>query len=194
MPAPRIDVLANAVLSGWSFDNMIQARSAPPVDVFDYNFYFSSFANGVHAEVRPDFVAGQPYYLYGSQYPGEKAFNPSAFTNPPTDPNTGLPLRQGDVPRNFLRGLGAAQWDFAVHRNFALRESFKLQFRAEMFNVLNHPNFGQPNPTFGLPGFGVSQQTLAQSLSGGNVGGGGLTPLYQMGAPRSVQLALKLLF
>jgi hypothetical protein len=69
-----------------------------------------------------------------------------------------------------------------------------LQFRAEMFNVLNHPNFGPPSGIFGIGGFGVSSQTLAQSLSSQNVGGGGLNPLYQVGGPRSIQLALKLQF
>jgi hypothetical protein len=123
------------------------------------------------------------------------AFNPAAFVNPPVDPNTGLPLRQGNVPRNFLRGFGATQWDFAIHRNFPIHESLKLQFRAEMFNFLNHPNFGSPNNGFGFPGFGVSTEMLGQYLaSPGSVGSGGFSPLYQIGGPRSIQLALKLQF
>jgi hypothetical protein len=98
-----------------------------------------------------------------------------------------------------LRGFGAYQWDFAVHRDFPIRESFKLQFRAEMFNVLNHPNFGQPIGNLGLPGarnpqFGQSTQMLAQSLAGGNVATGAFAALYQIGGPRSIQLALKLSF
>jgi hypothetical protein len=68
-----------------------------------------------------------------------------------------------------------------------------------MFNVLNHPNFGQPVGNLGSPKvlnrqFGLSTQMLGQQLSGGNVGGGGFSPLYQIGGPRSIQLALKLLF
>jgi hypothetical protein len=87
------------------------------------------------------------------------------------------------------------QWDFAVHRDFSLLEHMKLQFRAELFNVLNHPNFGPPNNQFGSGAFGVSTQLLGQSLSGQNsLGGGGFDPLYQIGGPRSVQLALKLIF
>jgi hypothetical protein len=131
--------------------------------------------------------------------PGHKAFNPAAFTNPPVDPATGNPLQQGNVPRNFLRGFGAAQWDFAVHRDFPIREALRLQFRAEMFNVLNHPNFGQPSGAFGEAGFGLSTQTLGQYLNGGstgtaNIGGGALSPLYQLGGPRSIQFGLKLSF
>ncbi|HVH86215.1 MAG TPA: hypothetical protein VM912_05790, partial [Terriglobales bacterium] len=91
-------------------------------------------------------------------------------------------------------GFGATQWDFAVHREFPIRESVRLQFRVEMFNVLNHPNFGPPNPSFGATGFGVSTQTLAQSLVGRSLGAGGLNPLYQLGGPRSLQLAAKLFF
>ncbi len=190
----------NAVAGGWSLDNFIFARSAPPVDVTDANFF--ELDSGVFADTRPDLVQGQALYLKGSQYPGGKAFNPAAFTNPPVDPNTGNPIRQGTTPRNFLRGFGAAQWDFAIHKSFPLRETVKLQFRCEMFNVLNHPNFGPPNRLFGFGGFGLSNQMLGQSLNGGsatsanlgNLGGGSLSPLYQLGGPRSIQLALKLSF
>jgi hypothetical protein len=194
---PKMNPFATAILRGWSVENFVLARSAPPVDLTDGNFsqLFSDFTIG---NIRPDLVPGEPLYLYGSQYPGGKAFNPAAFADPPTDPNTGFtPLRQGDASRNMMRGFGAAQWDFAVHREFPLRESLHLQFRAEMFNLLNHPNFAPPSGCFGLSctvPFGVSTQTLGQYLSGNNVGGGGFSPLYQIGGPRSIQFALKLNF
>src|SRR5207244_11934179 len=109
---------------------IVLARSAPPVGIFDARFFrLSSF----NALVRPDLVSGQPLYLFGSLYPGGKAFNPSAFTDPPSDPKTHRPLRQGDTPRNFLRGFGATQWDFAAHRDFPIHESLKLHFGARMF-------------------------------------------------------------
>jgi hypothetical protein len=191
-PAPRTGTFLNALFREWSAENVILVRSGPPVNVSDV--LLGEFDTGVIGDTRPDFVPGAPLYLYGSQYPGGKAFNPSAFTSPPTDPNTGLALRQGNVPRNVLRGFGAAQWDFAVHRTIGIREPVKLQFRAELFNVLNHPNFGQPSGQFGTPGFGLSNQMLSQSLSANNLGGGGFNPLYQIGGPRSIQLALKLEF
>ena len=196
IPRPKLNAFTNLILSGWSTDNFIMARSAAPVAIVDLNFV--TLANGFAGDIRPDFVQGQPLYLYGSQYPGGKAFNPAAYANPPTDPNTGVPIRQGNVPRNPLRGFGATQWDFALHRDFPIRESLKLQFRAEMFNVLNHPNFGQPNGLIGTGSFGLSNQMLGQFLNGGgtgsNVGGGAFSPLYQIGGPRSIQLALKLAF
>jgi hypothetical protein len=68
----------------------------------------------------------------------------------------GNPLRQGNLQRNALRGFGATQWDLAVHRDFPIKESLRLQFRAELFNVLNHPNFGPPVVDLSLPNFGRS--------------------------------------
>ena len=208
LPAPKINAFTNAILRGWSLHSVIQARSAPPVDLSDANV--NGFLNGVSADVRPDINPGQPFYLYGAPCasalqgyasllpgqgcPGGKGINPAAFKDPPFDPNTRLPLRQGNVPRNFLRGFGATQWDFAAHRDFPIREALKLQFRAEMFNVLNHPNFGPPSGLFGCCGFGVSSQMFGRSLDVFNQGSGSFSPLYQLGGPRSMQFALKLMF
>lgn len=81
--------------------------------------------------------------------------------------------------------------DLAVRREFPIYERLRLQFRAEAFNVFNHPNFGTINSTYCAPGpfctFGQAISTLANSLNG-------LSPLYQMGGPRSMQFALKLAF
>jgi hypothetical protein len=191
IPTPAINPFANAIIQGWSVQNVFQAWSAPPVNVFS-TAQLIPYPTGL---ARPDVVPGKPQYLHGSQYPGGKALNPAAFTKPPVDPGTGLALRQGDLGRNALRGFGAWQWDFAVHRDFPLHESLKLQFRGEMFNVLNHPNFGPPlGNNLGNPLFGLATQMLGQSLDGGFVGGTPLSPLYQIGGPRSIQLALKLQF
>jgi hypothetical protein len=81
-----------------------------------------------------------------------------------------------------------------VHREFPIHESLKLQFRAELFNVLNHPNFGPPDGNLTDPQFGQSTATLGRSLSGGNLGSGAFDPLYQLGGPRSIQFGLKLSF
>jgi hypothetical protein len=207
-PAPKINRVARIILGSWSTDNFITAHSSSPVNVFDANFFAG--LKGYTGSVRPDTVAGQPIYLYGANCasalqvlgelsanqgcPGGKALNPAAFAPPPTDLN-GNPLRQGDLGRNALRGFGATQWDFAVHRDFPIRESLKLQFRAEMFNVLNHPNFAPPiSDTSNTTQFGLSTQMLGHSLAGGNLGNGAFNPLYQTGGPRSVQFALKVQF
>jgi hypothetical protein len=79
------------------------------------------------------------------------------------------------------------QWDQALRREFPINERLKLQFRAEAFNDFNHPNFGSINGGFGQSTFGQATATLANSL-------GVLSPLYQMGGPRSMQFALRFEF
>jgi Carboxypeptidase regulatory-like domain/TonB dependent receptor len=203
IPAPSNNRLVQAVLRGWSLENIFQARTAPPVNVIDQNFLV--LKNLYVTSIRPDVVPGEPLYLYGSQFPGGKAFNPAAFQSVPTipDPIFGVvPARQGDLPRNGLSAFGAWQWDYAVHREFPIRESVRLDFRAEMFNVLNHPNFGPPVPDISpfSTGFGKSNQLLADSFDGGflnggsNQGGGSFSPIYQFGGPRTIQFAMKLKF
>ena len=192
MPTPHQNSVLQAVLGNWSTDNIVQARSAAPVDV--NNGTPINFTPTEQVVLRPDVVPGQPLYLYGSQYPGSKALNYNAFTSPPIDPVTGFPERQGDLGRNALRGFGATQWDFAIRRQFPIRDRLKLQFKGELFNVLNHPNFGPPNSSTAVPPsqFGLATQMLGASLGQGY--GTGLSTLYQIGGPRSVQLALKLTF
>jgi Carboxypeptidase regulatory-like domain/TonB dependent receptor len=197
VPGLGKDAFTRSLTDGWSVDNILQVHSAPPVDVLDGKFT-SLLRQPNSIQVRPDVVAGQPLYLHGPQYPGGKALNHDAFTDPPVDAVTGNPIRQGNLGRNSLRGFGLTEWEFAVHRDFSIRESIKLQFRAEMFNILNHPNFAPYNNKFngGDPFFGQSTQLLGQSLAGssGAIGNGGLNSLYQLGGPRSIQLALKLIF
>jgi hypothetical protein len=126
-----------------------------------------------------------PLYLYGAAFPGGKAFNPSAFATPSSG--------QGDFGRNVLRGFGAWQADFTLRRQFRITEKCGLQFRGELFNLFNHPNFGPPTSDLSSPLFGQSTQTLAASLGSGGTNGG-FNPLYQIGGPRSIQFALKLQF
>ena len=188
----------NALIHHWGLDNRFTARSGFPFTVTGQQtidpLTGKRLSNGVN------FVSGQPIYIYGSQCngvyaadfgatlpcPGGRAFNPDAFVSVSSGP--------GDVPRNFVRGFGAWQIDMAVRREFPINERVKLQFRAEAFNIFNHPSFGTINTGCGdvdvhctSPTFGQATGTLANSL-------GVLSPLYQMGGPRSMQFALKLIF
>jgi hypothetical protein len=181
LPSPESNRIADAALGGWSVDSFIFARTGPPVDVVSALV----IADGIDMYPRPDVVPGVPLVLYGSQYPGGKAFNPAPFTPPPTG-------QQGDFGRNVLRGFGAWQADVAFQRQFHLTEKVGLRFRGEFFNLFNHPNFGSPTNTLTSPLFGQSTQMLASSLAGGD--NAGFNPLYQIGGPRSIQLALKLQF
>jgi len=88
---------------------------------------------------------------------------------------------------------GATQLDLTLRRQFRRYERLALQARGDLFNIFNHPNFGPPVNYLTSPQFGQATQMLGASLGAGGVYGG-LNPLYQIGGPRSVQLALKVLF
>src|SRR5262249_27186274 len=158
------------------------ARSAPPVNIIGAAYT----SPGIALFPRPNLNPGVPLELYGSGYPGGKIFNRAAFTA--TAVGT-----QGNFGRNVLRGFDATQADIGVQRNFRFTETMGLRFRAEFFNILNHPNFGSPINSLPSPLFGRSTQTLANSLGTGGTSGG-FNPLYQIGGPRSIQLALRLQF
>ena len=95
------------------------------------------------------------------------------------------------MARNSVRAYGAWQDDFSIHRQFFVRENTRLLFIAEFFNILNHPNFGQPTTSLSSALFGQPTSTLATALQSQF---SGFSPLYQIGGPRSIQLALKLTF
>ena len=182
------------VLGNWSTDSIIYARSSSPVNVVTgLNPFAGSVLSGASSVQRPDVVPGVPFYLFPSGAAGGKVINPAAFTTPV--PATA----QGDLGRNALRGFGATQWDMTLRRQFRFTEQVSLHARADFFNILNHPNFGNPNnflnsfPGVPNPVFGQSTMMLANSLGSGGQSGG-LNPLYQIGGPRSIQVALKLQF
>jgi hypothetical protein len=180
--APFKGALARALLRGWSVDAYLRARSATPFNVLAR----TGLVIGELVEVqRPDLVAGVPVYLDDPSAPGGRRLNPAAFAV--------APGRQGTLGRNSLRGFGFAQADLALRRRVAITERVRLQLRAEFFNVFNRPNFADPVNELGSRLFGESIQTLGRSLGTGGVNGG-LSPLYQIGGPRSIQLALRLDF
>ena len=182
LPSPASQRVIHAFLGGWSADAFVVARSAPPVDVVGA----LSIAAGVVLASRPNVNPGVPLTLHGAGYPGGKIFHQAAFTAVPGG-------QQGNLGRNVLRGFGASQADIAVERQFRLAERVTLRFRSEFFNFLNHPNLGNPTNILTSPLFGRSTQTLANALGSGGANGG-FNPLYQIGGPRSAQLALKLVF
>ena len=182
LPFPSSHEMVHRIFGGWSLQSFIFARSAPPVNIAGATF----IAAGVLLAPRPNLNAGVPLEIHGAQFPGGKIFNRAAFTAAPAG-------TQGNFGRNVLRGFGAWQADVGVQRQFQLTESVRLRFRAEFFNIFNHPNFGSPTNLLTSPLFGRSTQTLANSLGAGGANGG-FNPLYQIGGPRSIQFALKLQF
>ncbi|MEK6285870.1 MAG: TonB-dependent receptor [Acidobacteriota bacterium] len=178
-PSPALTGIVGAILRNWSVDSMFRARTATPVNVIMSRLLF-----GVPVVNRPDLVLGVPLYLDDPAVAGGSRINRAAFSIPP-------PNQQGTLGRNSLRGFPVSQLDLALRRRFNLAERLTLQFRADLFNVMNHPNFADPNPFFNnINLFGQSLQMFGRSLGEG----AGLSPLYQIGGPRSIQLALKLQF
>lgn len=188
LPTPRFGKTAKAIFGGFALDAIFTARSAPPV-----NLIGRTVNNPVSIALRPDIVPNQPFYIANESAPGGKRFNPSAFAAPPVGANNTF-LRQGTLGRNALRGFSLYQTDLALRREFKFTERFKLQLRAEAFNLFNRPNFGSPIEDTTNALFGRSTQLFGRSLSGGGGPTGGFNSLYQLGGPRSLQLAVKFLF
>jgi hypothetical protein len=178
IPAIKTQNASSILLNGWGTDVRLNARTAFPITLggaLDIDA-----ATGTEYNGGLDLVSGEPTYLYGPQYPGGKAINPGAFSIPTT-------VAVGDAPRNFVRGFGATQLNLAVRREFPLHEAVRLQFRAEAFNILNHPNFGYVDPNYTDATFGQATETLNSSL-------GTMASQYQQGGPRTMQFALKVHF
>ncbi|MCI0627265.1 MAG: TonB-dependent receptor [Acidobacteria bacterium] len=151
--------LANAILGGWKLNYIVQATSGYP---------FSLSVSGAAALVRPDILPGKQGNLPSSQRTPDFWFDPSVFTFPAT--------RFGNVAKNTMDGPGYATLDLGVSKNFVIREGRLLEFRTEMFNALNHPNFYFTaffDPAFNVPG--ANRPNAVRD-------------------PRSIQFALKFLF
>jgi outer membrane receptor protein involved in Fe transport len=159
------------VLGNWQFNGIATLMSGTPFTVFDPNDVslqgsapeISGFSSN-----RPN-VIGNPNS--GPRTPQEW-FNTAAFQRLIPDPNS--PVEQfGDEGRNVVQGPGYANWDFSALKNIPVTEGKQFQFRAELFNFLNHTNFRLPVSDISSPTFGQIHADLG---------------------PRVIQLALKFLF
>lgn len=174
IPAPSRAKAFAPLLRDWSTDLVVVARSG-----FPFNGMIATPVEG--SEPRADRVPRQPVWLASSEMPGGKSLNPAAFAAPPAG-------WQGTEGRNDISGFGLTQVDLSLARQVSLSDRIHLQFRTDAFNLLNHPNFTNPEALIGLgPRYLESQSMLNQGL-------GGLNPLFQEGGPRSLQLSLKLTF
>lgn len=181
IPAFSSSRVARAIAGGFALDSIVRLRTASPVTVVTGR---DPLGLGLTNVARPDLVPGQPLYLDSNALPGGRRFNPAAFDG-------AAPLaqaRQGTLGRGTLRGVGLQQVDLSVRRRFRLAERVGLDFRADAFNLFNTPNFASPTGILTNTNFGRSTQILSTSSVGA------LNPLFQVGGPRSMQLALKLQF
>ena len=98
----------------------------------------------------------------------------------------------GTTPQNLWRDAGFRNWDLSVTKVFKFKERLSAQFRAEFFNVLNHPIFS--NPTGGPGGFTEDPTFQPFGLTGATPDVMSSNPELGSGGPRSIQLGLKLIF
>jgi hypothetical protein len=160
----------NRLASGWSLSSVVTLQGGFPfTPQLSYNPSNSGDTKDpVRPYVNPAFTG--PVIL-GSP---NRWFNPAAFLAPPN--NSGF---FGNLGRDTLIGPGLATWDLGVHKDTRIREKMNLQFRAELFNLLNHANFNTPNPvTFTATGVSPTAGLITSTAT----------------SSRQFQLSLKLLF
>ena len=161
---------SNGIVNGWSIHSIVTLQSGFPITPqLSYNpSNDGDTRNPVRPYVNPDFhgrvVLGKP----------EQWFDPNAFVAPPA--NSGL---WGNLGRDTLTGPGLGTWDFSIFKTTQVQENMHLQFRAELFNLLNRANFNTPNLIVFTP-TGVSGTAGAISSTSTT--------------SRQVQFALKLLW
>ncbi|HEV2423757.1 MAG TPA: TonB-dependent receptor [Terriglobia bacterium] len=160
---------ANFLIEDWQVAGIALVQSGAPYTV---TVSGNPSENG-DGNDRPNVVAGVP--LYPAQQTVNQWALRSAFSVP-------AQFTYGNAGRNTLTGPGEATWDFSLIRDFRLAESKKLEFRAEMFNLLNQPNFSLPDGNIGDTTFGVIGNTV-QPIAGQASGG--------PGDPREIQFALR---
>jgi hypothetical protein len=197
IPGAESNGFITALTHGWSWDSRFTAQTGYPIDLVAGIF---TLPDGTQVTTRPDVVPGVPIYLRNAPGTlGGWALNPAAFTGLvgdgrtppgtiPVDAN-GVPLRRGTLPRNFVRGPGFWNLNMAVQRNFPLYERLHLIFRAEAFNIFNHPNAGNIDGNLYDSTFGTSNPRSGRVATIGVP-----NTLYGTGAARSLQLMLKLQF
>ena len=173
----------NRWIRDWQWDGIFRARSGFPLTVLNSEYAMGlTFANAF----RPNLAPGQPVWLSDGSAAGGRRLNPAAFV-------TAGQRVQGNLGRNAIAGLGMSQVDLALSRDFRFGERRGLVFRVEAFNALNHPNFADPVRFLSSPLFGAAPSMLNLMLGSGSPGSG-LTPAFQSGGPRAVQLQLRLRF
>jgi Carboxypeptidase regulatory-like domain len=168
------------LLGDWQFNGIVTIQSGLPFDVSAPDVSDTGSGHAEYANCVSNAFAGatddpSKYFTGGGGF----FINPAAFATPAVG-------HFGTCPPNVFHGPGLGTADLSLFKEFQFTESKRLEFRAEFFNALNHPNFANPSAYTGFPGgFGVVSSTIAPIL-GQNSGG--------PGDPREIQFALKFYF
>jgi hypothetical protein len=138
------------VVGGWSIGTILELRTGTPLSPVMLTNTTNSFSDGE----RPN-VVGNPNL---SSPTIAEWFNTAAFAAPPA-------YVFGDAGRTFGTGPGAVNLDCSLLKDFSITERIVTQFRAEVLNTLNHPNFANPNTQFGAATFGQITSLVAGNQS-----------------------------
>ena len=173
--------LASAIAGNWQLTTTALARTGFPVNVLLPSSYVAPDGNS--GTQRPDLIPGVSLTPPGGRTVAHW-INPAAFTLPSGE--------FGDSPRNGIRGPGTWQIDMATAKTIAFKERAQLEFRAEFYNIFNHPQLGQPQATFNpsnTSGFGSIINTV-------NLNTAVISPITPVGSgtPREMQFAVRLEF
>jgi hypothetical protein len=145
--------VAEAFLGRWQLGGITTVQSGEAVTAS----MSSDFSNTGSFSYRPDQI-GNPYDFslntasqgtdFGCTNPGHQTldcwFNQTVFVTPPLAPGQQFSRQFGNARIGNLRGPDLVSFDFVLQKNFKIHESQQLEFRAEFFNIFNHPNFGLP--------------------------------------------------
>jgi hypothetical protein len=181
------------VVGGWQTSSIVQTRTGDALNPTLTGTFFG-------LPTRPNF-SGAAVKLSNASWPGG-IYNVGAYAIEPNfNGNPGDPSTLGNVPRNSLPGPDFFQWDFSGMKNFPITEKMKVQFRGDLFNILNHPNFGNPGnmgictsialPTATTP---LSCVTNSEFAAVGETIAGEDNTLVGSGTARQIQLSLKVIF
>ena len=163
--------VAGKVLGGWQLSGLASAMSGRPVNI-TIDRSATDLLDGNSRDQRPDLVPGMS--LYSAPRTINNWFNPAAFATPAVD-------TWGNLGRNLGRGPGYYEIDTALEKAIPLNEQLKLEFRAEAFNLLNHPIYGDPDSDVSDSSFGVITSQLNTGATG-------------IGSSRRLQFMLRLEF
>ena len=138
--------ILNTMLGGWQLSGIGQARGGLPMNITTTRSSSATVSPyGINASLRPNLVPGQPLYLSGNTVTGGRLWlNPAAFAMPAN-------LTWGNLPRNAVRAPGLWQIDSSMQKRFPINERMGLSFRADVFNLLNRAQIGNPSAKWTAP-------------------------------------------
>jgi hypothetical protein len=165
----------NAALGGWELSGIGTARTGLPLNV-TISRSASALPDGINANQRPDVVLGQP--LYAANQSATLWLNPYAFTTPANG-------AWGDAGRNILHAPDFWQMDTSLEKRFPVTERASISFRADVFNIFNRAQLGNPNAKWTPPSAGTTF---------GQITGPYTTSAVGTGTPRQMQFMLRLSF